>query len=238
MGKIRNGEWQMNGMKQIMADYFSAYKISRLKGKGTDGLFFLAYFIAMPVFIGINGTVNFNWNYMLIFTGIFLPMCLSVLGIRLRSPGLDKMRYLCPMSREERKKYIYGIYGFGIGVRMIISLMGVCLVLFVSHCSPLRAVVILLNDFLIAGLLASDGDRREEWSGEVLLWIWILVLSMISNIVEVGILADEIPDTFVQMALFLIFLLIQLPMAVKYRKYVRQRLDDAVYYETWQRRAV
>lgn len=238
MGRIRNGEWQMNGMKQIMAGYFSAYKISRLKGQGTEGIFFMAYFIAMPVLLWVNGAVNFNWRYMLLFTGIFLPMGLSSLDIILRSPRLDKMRYLCPMSREERKKYICGIYGFGIGVRMIISLMGVGLVLFASHCSPLQVVLILLNDFLMAGLMATDRDWRKEYAKESVFQVWILALSLISNIVEAGILADELPDTFLQMALFLIFLLIQLPMAVKYRKYVRQRLDDAVYYETWQRRAV
>lgn len=224
-------------MKNIVRDYFRAIKISRLKGRETNGLFLLSYFIVMPVLIGVTGNVNFRREYMTAFTGILLPMALCCLDILLRSPGLDKMMYLCPMSREERKKYIYGMYCFGVAVRMLISLMGVCIIIPFSHCDLFSAVQILLNDFLIAVMTASEGSRENDrMNREIQRQILIIALAFISNIIETAIVADELPDFWVKLALFGIFVIVQLPMSLKYGRYQKQKLDDAVCYETWLRR--
>lgn len=224
-------------MKNIVRDYFRAIKISRLKGRETNGLFLLSYFIVMPVLIGVSGNVNFRREYMMAFIGILLPMALCCLDTLFRSPGLDKMMYLCPMSREERKKYIYGMYCFGVAVRMLISLMGVCIIIPFSHCDLFSAVQILLNDFLIAVMTASEGSRENDrMNREIQRQILIIALAFISNIIETAIVADELPDFWVKLALFGIFVIVQLPMALKYGRYQKQKLDDAVYYETWQRR--
>lgn len=225
-------------MKNIVRDYFRAIKISRLKGRETNGLFLLSYFIVMPVLIGVSGNVNFRREYMMAFIGILLPMALCCLDTLFRSPGLDKMMYLCPMSREERKKYIYGMYCFGVAVRMLISLMGVCIIIPFSHCDLFSAVQILLNDFLIAVMTASEGSRENDrMNREIQRQILIIALAFISNIIETAIVADELPDFWVKLALFGIFVIVQLPMALKYGRYQKQKLDDAVYYETWLRRA-
>lgn len=224
-------------MKNIVRDYFRAIKISRLKGRETNGLFLLSYFIVMPVLIGVSGNVNFRREYMMAFIGILLPMALCCLDTLFRSPGLDKMMYLCPMSRKERKKYIYGMYCFGVAVRMLISLMGVCIIIPFSHCDLFSAVQILLNDFLIAVMTASEGSRENDrMNREIQRQILIIALAFISNIIETAIVADELPDFWVKLALFGIFVIVQLPMALKYGRYQKQKLDDAVYYETWQRR--
>lgn len=224
-------------MKNIVRDYFRAIKISRLKGRETNGLFLLSYFIVMPVLIGVSGNVNFRREYMMAFIGILLPMALCCLDTLFRSPGLDKMMYLCPMSREERKKYIYGMYCFGVAVRMLISLMGVCIIIPFSHCDLFSAVQILLNDFLIAVMTASEGSRENDrMNREIQRQILIIALAFISNIIETAIVADELPDYWVKLALLGIFTIVQLPMALKYGRYQKQKLDDAVYYETWQRR--
>lgn len=225
-------------MKNIVRDYFRAIKISRLKGRETNGLFLLSYFIVMPVLIGVSGNVNFRREYMTAFIGILLPMALCCLDTLFRSPGLDKMMYLCPMSREERKKYIYGMYCFGVAVRMLVSLMGVCIIIPFSHCDLFSAVQILLNDFLIAVMTASEGSRENDrMNREIQRQILIIALAFISNIIETAIVADELPDFWVKLALFGIFAIVQLPMALKYGRYQKQKLDDAVYYETWLRRA-
>lgn len=171
------------------------------------------------------------------FIGILLPMALCCLDTLFRSPGLDKMMYLCPMSREERKKYIYGMYCFGVAVRMFISLMGVCIIISFSHCDLFSAVQILLNDFLIAVMTASEGSgENDRMNREIQRQILIIALAFISNIIETAIVADELPDFWVKLALFGIFAIVQLPMALKYGRYQKQKLDDAVYYETWLRR--
>lgn len=225
-------------MKNIVRDYFRAIKISRLKGRETNGLFLLSYFIVMPVLIGVSGNVNFRREYMMAFIGILLPMALCCLDTLFRSPGLDKMMYLCPMSREERKKYIYGMYCFGVAVRMLVSLMGICIIIPFSHCDLFSAVQILLNDFLIAVMTASEGSRENDrMNREIQRQILIIALAFISNIIETAIVADELPDFWVKLALFGIFAIVQLPMALKHGRYQKQKLDDAVYYETWLRRA-
>ncbi len=225
-------------MKNIVRDYFGAFRISRLKGTKNNGLFLLAYFIVMPVLIGVSGNVNFRWEYIAASAGILLPMGLSCLDTLFRSPGLDKMLYLCPMSREERKKYIYNRYCFGVGVHMFISLMGVCLIIPFSHCDIFSAMQILMNDFLVAVLIASDRNREGDMADrEIGLQIGIIASAFISNIMETAVVTDELPELIVKLVLFLIFVMAQLPLAVIYGRYVKQRLDDAVCYETWQRRA-
>ena len=54
---------------------------------------------------------------------------------------------------------------------------------------------------------------------------------------DIKALSRHRPDQIVKLVLFLIFVMAQLPLAVIYGRYVKQRLDDAVCYETWQRRA-
>lgn len=226
-------------MGNIVKDYFGAYKISRLKGRRTDGAFLMSYFIAMPVVIGVSGNVNFRWEYIAAFIGIFLPMGLSCLDVLLRSPGLDKMLYLCPMTRDERKKYIYGIYYLGLGVHMIVALMGVGFIIPFSNCDIFSVIQILLNDFLIAILISSErGGENSLTDKEQLLQIWLIATALISNMIETAVVTDEMADKdiVVKLALFGIFVVLQLPMAIKYGGYVKQRLNDAVDYETWQRR--
>lgn len=226
-------------MENIMRDYFGAYKISRLKGRKTDGAFLLSYFIAMPVVIGVSGNVNFRWEYIAAFIGIFLPMGLSCMDVLLRSPGLDKMLYLCPMTRDERKKHIWGIYYFGLGIHMLVALVGVGFIIPFSHCDIFSVIQILLNDFLIAVLVSSErNEESNQTNKEQLLQIWLIATALISNIIETAVVTDEMADAdiIVKLVLFGIFVVIQLPMAIKYGRYVKQRLNDAVDYETWQRR--
>lgn len=225
-------------MKDMVRDYFGSYRINRLAGKKTDGLYFLSWFIAMPVYIGVSGNVNFDREYMIAFMGILWPMGLSCLDTLLRSPGLDKMLYLCPMSKEERKRCIYRTYYFGVGIHMLVSFIGICVLLPFTHCDAFSAVQILLNDSLVAILVSSEtGGENGRADKETALQILMIALALISNMIETAVVADELPDLWVKAALFGIFLMVQLPMAVKYGGYVKQRLYDAVYYETWQRRA-
>lgn len=234
---MKENRTKANRMGNIVKDYFGVYKMSRLKERKTDGLFFLAYFIAMPVLIGVSGNVNFRWEYAAGIIGILLPMGLLCVDALFHSPALNKMMYLCPMSRDERKQYIYNLYYFGVAIRMLIFLMGVCIIIPFSHCDIFSAVLILLNDSLIAILVSCEKKREGDVvNKEIVLQTWLMASALISNIVETAVVADELPDFIVKLALLGIFVIVQLPMAVKYGRYVKQRLNDAVYYETRQRR--
>lgn len=226
-----------NRIDNIVKDYFGAYKMSRLKERKTDGLFFLAYFIALPIWIGVSGNVNFRREYVVGFAGILLPMGLLCLDVMFRSPRLDKMMYLCPMGKEERRQYIYSMYYFGVAIRMLISLIGVCIIIPFTHCDLFSAVMILLNDFLIAILVSSEkNEEGDTVNKEIAFQIGMIASALISNIVETAVVADELPEFIVKLVLFGVFVIMQFPMAVKYGRYIKQRLNDAVYYETWQRR--
>ena len=97
---------------------------------------------------------------------------------------------------------------------------------------------ILMNDFLVAVLISSDRNREGDMADrEIGLQIGIIASAFISNIMETAVVTDELPELIVKLVLFLIFVMAQLPLAVIYGRYVKQRLDDAVCYETWQRRA-
>ena len=86
-------------------------------------------------------------------------------------------------------------------------------------------------------MTASEGSGENDGTNkEIQQQILIIALAFISNIIETAIVADELPDFWVKLALFGIFVIVQLPMSLKYVRYQKQKLDDAVCYETWLRR--
>lgn len=224
-------------MKSVIRNYLNMYRAGRNKidtgsGAGLVGAYTIAIVIAVPMFVSMDGTGNILWKNMPAVSALILfPMAISCFGGALRRPELDKMLYLCPMSRRERKKYIYGAYCFGVGFNMLFAVIGICMVIPISCCDVFSAVQILLNDFLLAIMIAAGRKEKERSSSkEILMQMFLAASAFISNIIEMIMVLDKDSNILPKAGMLAFFCVIQLPMAVKYGRYVKGELDHAVYY--------
>lgn len=221
--------------KYIIQDFFEAFKIYKHnKQQGINyeilTLCFCMYFVCIWTNLS-KGESRLEWKMAVTCAAVLLPMLFTYYSIYIHPPKLGKMMYLCPMSPEERREYIYGSYFFRIGFHMLIAIAGLCIAILIFYCDIFSAIQILLNHIMLAALASftqkKDGGKDNAYYME----IFILSLALISNLVEYGIIVDEEPDTAIKIVLFIVFCVIQAPLEIVYIKHLKRELKNAVFYE-------
>lgn len=169
----------------------------------------------------------------IVFVLVYLPMLYIIFSVYMHPVGLCKMMYLCPMEPAERKRYIRSSYRFGIFVRMSVAAVGIGVMLMFYDCDMIAVTEILLNDLVMSLLIPSEKSSVEGYGSirkETLCMICMIVVSMLSNLILALAVADQDPGKAMLIILAGI-VLIQIPLIIGYRKYVRGELEAAVYYE-------
>lgn len=219
--------------KYIIGDFFSAFRIDRLKQNKASFtcICLTAYIIWMSIFVNRGWSDReIAWRNVIVENALFLPMIFSFCSVMAHPVQLTKMMYLCPMSPGERRRYIYGSYYFRIGMHMLVFAAGLCVIVANAYCDVISMIQILLNDAIAAVMLnhrQQTGDRgRAMVIGEIL-----FVTAALSNAMQFCIVCDMTPGNWIQWVLFFLFCLVQLPLGIWYVKYIRRVLRRAVYYE-------
>lgn len=219
--------------KYIIRDFFSAFRISRLKqNKASFACVYLTvYIICISIFSNRSWSdKQIAWRNIIVENALFLPMIFSFCSVMAHPIQLAKMMYLCPMSPWERRTYIYGSYFFRLGVHMLVSIAGLCIVVANAYCDVFSMIQILINDALVAVMLNHRQQAGDRGSGMVIGEILFLT-ALLSNAVQFGIVYDMTPDRWIQWVLFFLFCFVQMPLEIRYVKYIRRELRRAVYYE-------
>jgi len=219
--------------KYIIRDFFSAFRINNLKQNKVlfTWVYLTVYIICISTFANRGWSDRqIAWRNIIAENALFLPIVFSLCSVMAHPVQLAKMMYLCPMSPEERRTYIYVSYYFRIGMHMLVSIAGLCIVAAYTYCDVVSMIQILLNDALVATMLnhrQQTGDRGSAMVvGEIL-----FLTALLSNAVQFCIVCDLTPDSWIQWVLFFLFCLVQLPLEIRYVKYIRRELRRAVYYE-------
>lgn len=224
----------MDGKRYIIQDFFEAFRIKKLKWNDGRDMFLMVciyiFLLSSWIIPGIEeGRVD--GNRIITLTAVLLPIFLNYWSIYAHPVKLNKIMYLCPLDPEERKEYIYGTYFFRIGLHILLSLVGLCIVVPITYCDIFSCIQILLNDLMAAFIIISAPVTVNGISNMSGIEVVIFSTTIISNIVECGIIMDENPDIAVKIVLFGVFLLIQLPCAIAYMKSVKKVLKSSIYYE-------
>lgn len=217
----------------IIRDFFGAFRIGRLKQNKAS--YTCACMTVYIIGISIYGNCSWSdrqtaWRNIIVENALFLPMIFSVCSVMAHPVQLAKMMYLCPMSPGERRTYIYGSYFFRTGVHMLVSIAGLCIVAAGTRCGVFSIIRILWNAALVAVMLGGrqqTGGRGSDMAIGAILFI----TASLSNSVEFCIVCFIATDNWIQWALFFLFCFVQLPLEIRYVKYIRRELRRAVCYE-------
>lgn len=188
----------------------------------------MIYFAAE--FVMNDGT--FSAGNAVLVSGICLPLLFIMVSLFTHPVQLPKMMYLCPMQPEERKAYIQKSYWFRFTVQMGISVIGVLVVLCVSSLDFFLAGMILANDVMLSSLVyparrSKDTDSKMEY----ILFCVLIPLCMLSVVVLLAFAIGEETGMLAKIILLLLFGFIELPPFVKYQKYIRLEMEDALTFE-------
>ena len=216
-------------MKYIFRDYIEAYRISRVKEylkiePNAVTAFWLVFYFGFILFKGVTDTHKGEESDPAAFLSVYLPMLLVYFSVELHPVRLSKWMYLCPMDKTERRQYIYKSYFFRIGLHMLLFVMGNCVLFFVFPCHIVCVMEMLLNSFVLAVMLPSNANSREN-TYRIVLIVMVIILDMMQMF--------YLDQAFLWKQVF--FLLgvafVELPIMYRYSKFIRKHLQGAIMYE-------
>lgn len=214
----------------IIRDFFGAFRIGRLRQNKTPYtyIYLTVYIVFLSFFVNRSlSDRQTAWQNAISEIALFLPMIFSLCSVQLHPVQFTKIMYLCPLSPDERRMYVYGSYCFRTGVHMLVSIAGLCVIAANSNCDMVSAIQIFLNDALIAATVNHRQFKRKAVVvGEV-----ISVTALLSNAVQFCILLGIAPYYWIRLVSFFTFVFVQLPLEIWYAKHIRKVLQAAVYYE-------
>lgn len=225
-------------IKNMVRQYIRAYTWSRFKEqfvKNSPMLCYLVYFMFFMLDMQTESTARGR----IVFFLVFLPMLHIYISGVFHSVCLNKMMYLCPMTSSERRAFVYRYYYFRICVHLVLALVGILLIPLFVRLDVRFALVILANDFLVAFALPWKNVDGDKWdcTKEAIHKILIIGFAGVCNAFLTKVLMDmeyEMVTIFSNVG-FVVLLLVQIPLALGYVKYVKAELENAVEYEKIER---
>lgn len=220
-------------MKTIIREYFTAFRLhnwGRLWKFNYQTIIFvicwMLYWIVTGLFSEVKDAV--------MFAAVLIPIVYGYFDALIHPIRLDKQLYLCPMNKEERRILIRNTYRFRITFCMLLALLGTMILIVVSNFKPVSLAIILINDFLLFSEIVPrsnqvNGDWRQM--AETVQQVFLITIAFLMNIIQLVTLSDTEPHTLLTIVTILVVLLIEIPIAVNYRKYVVEELEKAASYE-------
>lgn len=218
-------------MKTAIRDYFQSFKVNSAEAfRYTDNqLLLIAMAASMLSLTFSERTVRDT----VVILALYLPMLFTQLDVYIHPVKFDKLKYLCPMSVEERKNLINNEYSFRIAIDMILSLVGVCVIAIVGSPKPISLFIIVFNNLILASRaiareVSEDSKIAAKKSGiryvtEVFAWI--------ISVIQLPLLTSNEPKVAAQITFLIIEIVVELPLFVFLYKQVKEELRLAVNFE-------
>lgn len=227
----------------VMKDYIGGFRWGRMKEAYKSGGWWTPIY-CMTILPLVCGMYEEGTSALAYIMGCG-PIFFSMFAAPLHPSVLPKMMYLCPMGRENRKKYIRASAVTRVGIPVLLGSIGVGVLLALGICDWICGVGILLNDIAFSlimgvginqngfGKVSEQGQRVMNFDTRVGVWeSFGLIIAMILGIVYPVILAWYQPvSLWVKGLLLVIQLLTQVPVTIKHMEFWRPALENAVYYE-------
>lgn len=217
-------------IRTLFNDYLLGWSFSSIKQSYNNGSSLVAFVAFLPAILlcSLLGDKSFNsLSDVIMYMAILLPTLFSRISIILHPIRLGKMHYLIPQTMEDRKKQMKLAYYFQVVFHMIIFVIGIMIVFSLGHFNILSLIHLILNDIILSSVISVD-DKNESAFYCVLFLLPICVITSLSQLIVVS--NDE--EHFVlQIVLYVVFVLIQLPLFLKHRKYILKQFQTANRYE-------
>ena len=213
--------------REYMADWsWKKIKEGAKEKKAVWNCMYAAFVMMFSMSASIAGE-NFQLTDALLSIGMFLPICIVMVSVMEHPIRLRKMRYLCPQTEGERARSVRLTYYFRVGIHMIIFLMGLLLLFSVGFFHWESLVFLLLNDFMLSTIVPIYGINGKAAFQLVVL----LIAIMLTNMAQLVVISGPEPHRTVQIILYAIFFLIELPLFIGFSQYIKKELCVAKNFE-------
>lgn len=213
--------------RKYMADWsWKKIKEGAKENKAVWNCMYAAFVMMFSMSASIAGE-NFQLTDALLSIGMFLPICIVMVSVMEHPIRLRKMRYLCPQTEGERARSVRLTYYFRVGIHMIIFLMGLLLLFSVGFFHWESLVFLLLNDFMLSTIVPIYGINGKAAFQLVVL----LIAIMLTNMAQLVVISGPEPHRTVQIILYAIFFLIELPLFIGFSQYIKKELCAARNFE-------
>ncbi len=228
-------------MKQIICDYFMAYRAGRWKTAGINSATLIIYCLAVfPCFSRLyeKGALVIGTFYVTAVIILYTPY-----AAQLHPVTLPKLMHLCPMAASKRHAYLAGAYAFkvlfpvgiaALAMGLLTALWdvsvwyGACVVLAVAGeavCTSLlraeRIAACTIKKQSAAFYGGADGWETYAMIVADFMGLFLIIISM---------WADEF-DGYLKWVVLVPMAVLELPVTAKMLRRVPEALNAAVYFE-------
>jgi len=201
----------------VLRDYRMHWK-ERLQNVFKNGSWFAyLYLMIVPAFEYTDKISRAMTYY-----GILFPLMIGLLLSRMYSNGLNKTMFLCPLEKEERKRYLVSAYWLRVSIPTILFML-IGSILVAIHNISMKAFPILIisetmffiatNLYLEAAYQKPDYEKKHNLSGYTFWQIVAQVFGLGFMVICMG-LAQDLNVPFRMMDFIIVFLLLVLQFAI------------------------
>ena len=217
--------------RNMFREYIADWSWNKIKeGTSENKAVWSCMYASFIMMFSASGSIageNFQLTDALLSIGTFLPIGIVMISVMEHPIRLRKMRYLCPQTEEERARSVRRTYYFRVGIHMIIFLMGLLLLFSVGFFHWESLVFLLLNDFMLSTIVPVNGVNGKA----VFQLVVLLIAIMLTNMAQLVVISGPEPHRTVQIILYAIFFLIELPLFIGFSKYIKKELCAAKNFE-------
>lgn len=232
-------------MQRIIRDYFAAFHWRKLREACKDGGWLFLYFLfLLPVIWGVFDTAESAITYFC----VAVPLMFCLFAAKLHPMVLPKLMYLCPISKENRKRYIKNYCYFCMIVPIVLGALGAIGLVVSGIYDWVWAGTVILNVTLFSVFLGSGigSGVSEEGKGAILnnlkaevvftsaravIEICMVLLVLINGLLFCLVSWEHWGLAWVKWIFLGMILLVELPLTIAYLRYFSEAVERAVYYE-------
>ncbi|MGN1203821.1 MAG: hypothetical protein ACI4SA_02085 [Lachnospiraceae bacterium] len=211
-------------------EYLHGWKWGRLENmfKQNNSAFFLVvYFPLMLLVAGALCGEDFTVADMVMELGLTLPFVLVWCSMMLHPVRLSKMYYLCPQTAAEREKMVIHSYCFRFGVHMFLFCIGFVFVFGAGTFRLESLILLLLNAVLVSSFIPVGVQAAGAYYRQ----LFLTPVIMITDLAQLALISDTQSQPVIQIILYAVFFLIELPLYIGIFKYTRKELQAAAVFE-------
>lgn len=207
--------------KWIVQDYFSKFRFKSIVVKKQQGavIGWILFVLGIPVFM-----LEKTQERILLYFLLLGPIAFANLNERIHPEICPKIFYLCPMNKEERKKYIQKTFQFRMWIPVLLGIPGTVFAFAAGYYDVAYVIGVLFQLVAVSYICADYLGRISQAVGVILAWICMLFYynSIFWGTSEVW---------WIKRILFLTALLIEIPILLYCRKRRLERIEAICSYE-------
>ena len=205
--------------KRFFREYFSGWKWSGL-GNYQAAIAALAGF-------GFSLFMTHDRKDMCMVSGLIMPILLVMLSVMTHPVRHGKMFYLCPMTPVERRGIVRREYIFRVIIHMLLMAAGLTAAFSMAYFNWLSLICVVINDVMICLLIPSENKENSDY----IIMAAIVVIGVLINLVQLVIISNPENYYIVQIIVYIFLVAVEIPLFVKYTRFIRKELKTADYYE-------